>query len=99
MRKVQQGFTLIELMIDVAIIGILAAIAIPAYSDYVNRSKQAACRADLAGMKTAAALGETVADTANCDNVAYDDTNGELTGDAKDEDTTTITVLAPYAGS
>ena len=52
MRKVQQGFTLIELMIVVAIIGILAAIAIPAYQDYTSRAKVSESTSLLDGMKT-----------------------------------------------
>ena len=53
MKKVQQGFTLIELMIVVAIIGILAAIAIPAYQDYTIRAQISEGLTLSAGAKTA----------------------------------------------
>ncbi len=52
MKKVQQGFTLIELMIVVAIIGILAAIAIPQYQDYTARAQTSEAMTLLAGLKT-----------------------------------------------
>jgi type IV pilus assembly protein PilA len=55
MKRVQQGFTLIELMIVVAIVGILAAIALPAYQDYVVRSKLSEAEAAVAACKTSVA--------------------------------------------
>lgn len=55
-KQAQAGFTLIELMIVVAIIGILAAVAIPAYSDYTIKAKVANAMSSVGSLKTAVAL-------------------------------------------
>ncbi len=52
-KQAQKGFTLIELMIVIAIIGILAAIAIPAYQDYIARSQMTEAMSLSSGLKTA----------------------------------------------
>jgi len=55
MKRLQKGFTLIELMIVVAIIGILAAVALPAYQDYTIRAKVSELVLAASGFKTAIA--------------------------------------------
>jgi type IV pilus assembly protein PilA len=55
MKRIQQGFTLIELMIVVAIVGILAAIALPAYRDYTIRAKVSEALASAGACKTSVA--------------------------------------------
>ncbi len=67
MQKVQQGFTLIELMIVVAIIGILAAVAIPAYQDYIARAQAAEAPELLGGLKTP--IAEFYSKNGTCANV------------------------------
>ena len=79
MRKMQQGFTLIELMIVVAIIGILAAIAIPAYQDYTIRAQVSE------GMNRAAAAKAAVAeDFLNEGAAPVDRTDAGMTANAAD---------------
>ena len=110
MKAMQKGFTLIELMIVVAIIGILAAVALPAYQDYTVRARVSEAMVAAAAAKTAvaenAANGMNLANgwvapsaTKNLASVAINGGNGEITVSTTAAAGNGTVIFVPRAGT
>jgi len=91
MKKIQKGFSLVELMVVIAIIAILAAVAIPMYSNYTNRAKISGEIAQLGAAKTIVA---EAANTGNFANMPATSGNADINNDG-----TTLLTAAPTTGT